>query len=284
MQKLSAKYPPWLKRRIPASGESGKVNRLLRDLRLNTVCMSAHCPNMGECFGSGTATFLILGGVCTRSCGFCSVPGGSPLPVDAAEADNVARAAFSLGLKHVVITSVTRDDLEDGGAGHFASCISKVRELSPTATIEVLTPDFLGSIDALTAVLDAGPDVFNHNIETVPGLYARVRPQADYQRSLAVLRAAAQRRLYLVKSGIMVGLGESPEEVVAVFSDLAAAGVTAVTIGQYLRPSPGHLAVVEYVHPDRFRYYEEMAYAAGMEKVSSGPFVRSSYHAGEMMS
>jgi lipoyl synthase len=283
MQKLSSKFPPWLKRRIPASGESGKVSRVLRDLRLNTVCMSAHCPNMGECFGSGTATFLILGGVCTRSCGFCSVPGGSPGPVDAAEADSVAQAARSLGLKHVVITSVTRDDLKDGGAGHFSACITKVRELSPAATIEVLVPDFLGSMDALTLVLDAMPDVLNHNIETVPALYARVRPQADYRRSLAVLRAAAQRGRYLVKSGIMVGLGETPEEVVALFSDLASAGVSALTIGQYLRPSPDHLPIVEYIHPDRFRYYEEMAYAAGINKVSSGPFVRSSYHAGEMV-
>jgi lipoic acid synthetase len=284
MQNLSPKRPPWLKRRIPASTEFGKVNQLLRDLRLNTVCMSAHCPNIGECFGSGTATFLILGGVCTRSCGFCSVPGGSPLPVEAEEADNVAKAALSLGLKHVVITSVTRDDLRDGGAGHFAACIAKVRELCPAATIEVLTPDFLGSMDALAVVLNAGPDVFNHNIETVPGLYSRVRPQADYQRSLAVLRAAAQRGRHLVKSGIMVGLGETAEEIGALFSDLAAAGVSAVTVGQYLRPSPGHLPIVEYVHPDMFRNYEEMACKAGIKKVSSGPFVRSSYHAGEMMS
>jgi lipoyl synthase len=281
MVNRSSVRPDWMKRRIPAGREFGKVNRLLQGLHLNTVCQSADCPNMGECFGSGTATFLILGGICTRNCGFCSVPKGKPLEVDPAEADNVAQAALSLGLKHVVITSVTRDDLSDGGAGQFAACIIKVRELCPAASIEVLTPDFGGNMDALTSVLDAGPDVFNHNIETVPRLYASVRPEADYKLSLDVLRAAGSRSM--VKSGIMVGLGEIPNEVVEVFSDLVAAGVSAVTVGQYLQPSPKHLPIAEYVHPDKFKYYEEKAYSAGIMKVFSGPFVRSSYHAEVML-
>jgi lipoic acid synthetase len=277
-----SRLPSWLVQRIPAGRDFHKVDNLMRGLGLHTVCRSAHCPNMGECFGSGTATFLILGGVCTRRCGFCAVPKGSPQPVVIAEADNVAQAVAALGLKHAVITSVTRDDLPDGGAGHFAVCIAKVRELNHTTAVEVLTPDFGGDLAALARVLAAQPAVFNHNIETVPRLYPSVRPAADYQRSLTVLQAAAQTGFSMVKSGIMVGLGETVKEVLDVFADMVAAGVTAVTVGQYLRPSLKHLPVAEYVHPNLFRYYEEKAYAAGLKKVASGPLVRSSYHAATM--
>lgn len=282
MQKNTTRRPSWLVQRIPAGRDFNKVDKLMRELGLHTVCRSAHCPNIGECFGSGTATFLILGGVCTRRCGFCAVPKGHPKEVEIIEADNVAQAVAALGLKHVVITSVTRDDLLDGGAGHFAVCIAKVRELNHATAVEVLTPDFGGDLAALARVLAAKPAVFSHNIETVPRLYPSVRPAADYQRSLTVLQAADQTGFSMVKSGIMVGLGETVVEVLAVFSDMVAAGVTAVTVGQYLRPSLKHLPVAEYVHPDLFRYYEEKAYAAGLKKVASGPLVRSSYHAATM--
>jgi lipoic acid synthetase len=211
------------------------------------------------------------------------VPKGSPLPPDQDEPDKLARAVVELALKHAVITSVTRDDLPDGGAGQFAACIEKVRELSPDITVEVLVPDFNGNRDALSKVLEARADVFNHNIETVPRLYTAVRPGASYRRSLTMLGAAAQAECSMVKSGIMVGLGETAEEVAAVFTDLVAAGVAAVTVGQYLSPSPQHLPVTEYIHPNQFRRYEELAYAAGFRQVASGPLVRSSYHAAQMI-
>lgn len=271
--------PPWLKQRLASCGAFAQVSGLLADLSLNTVCQSAHCPNIGECFGSGTATFLILGNACTRDCRFCAVPHGAPPAVDPAEPAQVARAVAALGLRHAVITSVTRDDLPRGGAGQFAACIRAIRQATPGSTVEVLIPDFAGDAAAVEIVLDACPEVFNHNIETVPRLYGAVRPQADYRRSLAVLAAAARRGRALVKSGIMLGLGETEPEVRAVFADLAAAGVRALTVGQYLRPSPAHLAVAEYVTPDRFQSYAEMAYSLGFTYVAAAPLVRSSYHA-----
>jgi lipoic acid synthetase len=271
--------PPWLVQRVRADETFAKVTALVDGLALPTVCSSAHCPNLGECFGAGTATFLVLGGVCTRRCRFCAVPKGAPLPLDAAEPARVADAVAALGLRHAVITSVTRDDLADGGAGHFAACIAAVRERTPQTTVEVLTPDFAGDLAAARTVFAARPDVFNHNIETVPRLYATVRPLAEYARSLALLAAAALDAAALVKSGLMVGLGETPAEVLAVMDDLYAAGVRAITIGQYLRPSPEHLPVVEYITPEAFGEYEQAARDRGFEHVAAGPLVRSSYHA-----
>ncbi len=271
--------PSWLVQRV-ASGGFERVSGLLGGLGLHTVCQSASCPNIGECFGHGTATFLILGGVCTRRCRFCAVPKGEPAALDSGEPAKVAQAAAALGLRHVVVTSVTRDDLPDGGAGHFAATIVAVRAASPGTTVEVLTPDFAGDAHSLDIVLSACPEIFNHNVETVPRLYPTVRPGADYRRSLAVLAAAAREPL-LVKSGLMVGLGESEKEIIAVLGDLAAAGVRAVTVGQYLRPSPAHLPVVEYIHPDQFRRYEQAARSLGFSRVAAGPLVRSSYHAAD---
>lgn len=268
--------PPWLVQRV-APGSFEKVSGLLGGLGLHTVCQSAHCPNIGECFGHGTATFLILGGVCTRRCRFCAVPKGEPASVDPGEPARVAEAAAALGLRHAVVTSVTRDDLPDGGAAHFAAVIAAIRAACG-ASVEVLTPDFGGREDSLDTVLAVRPEVFNHNLETVPRLYPSVRPGADYRRSLGLLAAAA-RRPVLVKSGLMLGLGEQESEVRAVLADLAAAGVRAVTLGQYLRPSESHLPVVEYIHPDQFRRYEEAARALGFSHVAAGPLVRSSYHA-----
>ncbi len=276
MTTAEAPRPPWLVQRV-APGAFEKVSALLGGLGLHTVCQSAHCPNIGECFGHGTATFLVLGGVCTRGCTFCAVPKGVPVHADPGEPARVAQAAAALGLRHAVVTSVTRDDLPDGGAAHFAAVIHALRTACPGISVEVLTPDFAGSEAALGVVLAARPDVFNHNLETVPRLYPAVRPGAGYQRSLALLAAAAREPL-LVKSGLMLGLGEQASEIHAVLADLAAAGVRAVTLGQYLRPSPRHLPVVEYLHPDQFRRYEEAARAIGFSHVAAGPLVRSSYH------
>jgi len=268
--------PSWLVQRV-APGSFEKVSGLLGGLGLHTVCQSAHCPNIGECFGHGTATFLILGGVCTRRCRFCAVPKGEPSSPDPGEPARVAQAAAALGLRHAVVTSVTRDDLPDGGGAHFAAVIAAIRAACE-ASVEVLTPDFGGREDSLAAVLAAAPEVFNHNLETVPRLYPSVRPGADYRRSLALLAAAA-RQPVLVKSGLMLGLGEQESEIRAVLADLAAAGVRAVTLGQYLRPSQDHLPVSEYIHPDTFRRYEETARSLGFSHVAAGPLVRSSYHA-----
>ena len=268
--------PSWLVQRV-APGSFEKVSGLLGGLGLHTVCQSAHCPNIGECFGHGTATFLILGGVCTRRCRFCAVPKGQPVPVDPGEPARVAQAVAALGLRHAVVTSVTRDDLPDGGAAHFAAVIAAIRAVCG-ASVEVLTPDFGGREDNLDTVLAARPEVFNHNLETIPRLYPSVRPGADYRRSLVILAAAARRPL-LVKSGLMLGLGEQENEIHAVLADLAAAGVRALTLGQYLRPSDSHLPVTEYIHPDQFRRYEEAAHALGFSHVAAGPLVRSSYHA-----
>lgn len=264
------------------------MERLVHGLGLHTVCESALCPNQGECFARGTATFLILGNTCTRNCAFCGVPSGTPGEPDPREPESVAEAAFRLGLKHVVITSVTRDDLADGGASHYVATLRAVRARLPEATVEVLTPDFCGEARAVDLVLSERPEVFNHNVETVPRLYPVVRPQADYERSLHVLRRAAATlgRLApggtnsLVKTGLMVGLGEREEEVLEVLSQAAEAGADVVTIGQYLRPSPAHLPVVEYVEPGKFAFYEERGRALGL-RVHAGPLVRSSYRAEE---
>jgi lipoic acid synthetase len=254
------------------------VRGLLGRLRLHTVCQSAHCPNLCECFASGTATFLILGNVCTRHCRFCAVAAGEPQPLEADEPDRVAQAAATLGLRHVVVTSVTRDDLPDGGSGQFAATIAAIHAACE-ATVEVLTPDFQGRADLVARVLAAGPEVFNHNVETVPRLYPAVRPEADYRRSLDVLRLAHEHGGPLTKSGLMLGLGETRAEVLAVLRDLRAAGCEALTLGQYLRPSAGHLPVDRFVTPSEFGRYERDATELGFLGVAAGPFVRSSYHA-----
>lgn len=277
-----AKRAPWLIRRIPAGVETGKVQELIEGLQLHSVCQSASCPNQGECFHAGTATFMILGGVCTRGCRFCAVPKGVVEALDPDEPVKVADAVATLGLKHAVVTSVTRDDLPDGGASQFVGCIQSIRQRSPGTTVEVLTPDFAGNRAALQVVLAEKPDVFNHNVETVPRLYSSVRPQANYQQSLTVLQQAAQSEIGRIKSGLMLGLGETENEVLAVFQDLLAVGVNCLTLGQYLQPSREHLPVVNYIHPDQFEKMAEEAYRLGFFHVAAGPLVRSSYHAGEV--
>jgi len=276
--------PEWLRRRLPTGGRYEHVRRLLRQGHLHTVCENACCPNQWECYSRNTATFLILGPVCTRNCRFCAVHKGPTEPVDPQEPRRIAEAAKQLQLRHVVITSVTRDDLPDGGASQFVRTIEAVRNLLPDAGIEVLIPDFQGDGSALNAVLQARPTVLNHNIETVPRLYPLVRPMADYRRSLDLLaRAAAARPSdILVKSGIMVGLGETDEEIISTCMELKDHGCTLLTIGQYLQPSTAHLPVRRYVRPEQFEAYREKALEIGFSAVASGPFVRSSYHAGAM--
>jgi len=278
-------WPDWLIVRIPAEGPAASVDGLLRDLSLHTVCEEASCPNIWECYTHRTSTFLIMGDTCTRHCAFCGVRHASPrtpvAPVDPDEPARLAEAARRLGLTHVVITSVTRDDLPDGGAGVFAACIREVRRVMPDTSVEVLVPDFRGDRAALDQVLAAAPDVFNHNVETVPRLYSKVRPQAEYRRSLDVLAAAAAAGL-TVKSGLILGLGETASEVEAVLQDLHQAGCRLVTIGQYLRPSPHQLPVARLVPPEEFAELEKKALALGFTGVASGPLVRSSYRAAEM--
>ncbi|QWR78366.1 lipoyl synthase [Candidatus Magnetomonas plexicatena] len=275
------RLPEWLKTNTFEDLRDTKV--LLRKKRLRTVCEEARCPNKGYCFNKPTATFMILGDSCTRNCGFCSVSHTGAQPLDADEPERVAEAAFEMRLKHVVITSVTRDDLPDGGAAHFAKTVLAVRQRLPQSVIEVLTPDFKGDVGALKIVTDSAPDVFNHNVETVPSLYSIVRPEADYEMSLTVLRNA--RELLngsRTKSGLMVGLGERFDEVIAVLKDLRAVGCNYVTIGQYLRPKKSNLPVVQYVHPDIFLKYKEEALLLGFEAVASAPLVRSSMDAFEL--
>ncbi len=272
--------PPWLKVRFPAGDNFERLRTLMRGEQLHTVCEEARCPNIGECWSRGTATFMILGDTCTRSCGFCAIKTGRPGTVDAGEPMRVAAAAARMGLQHVVITSVNRDELPDGGAGIFAETIRRVRQLSPGATIEVLIPDFKGDEAALATVLAAQPEILNHNTETVPRLYSQVRPQAVYERSLAVLRRARELDPGAVtKSGLMVGLGETRDELLEVFQDLANNGVDVLTVGQYLRPTPAHLPVARYWHPDEFAALKADALAMGFRHVEAGPLVRSSYHA-----
>ena len=281
----AGRLPRWFRKPLPAAGESAKVRRLVDRLRLHTVCTSAHCPNLPECFARGTAAFMILGDRCTRGCRFCAVRSARPLPPRPDEPEAVAEAVEQLELRHVVITSVTRDDLLDGGAEHFANTIRAVRRLVPGATIEVLTPDFRGDASAVATVLAAGPEVFNHNVETVPRLYDTVRPRADYGRSLEVLRLAKQpvngsSASPRTKSGLMLGLGESSQEVAEVLQDLRRVGCDALTIGQYLSPSKNHLPVERFIPPEEFQAWQRRAEEMGFVKVSSGPLVRSSYKAG----
>lgn len=276
--------PSWLKVRAFGGAEFNRVSGLLKDLRLNTVCQEANCPNRGECFNRGTAVFLLMGPVCTRNCRFCNVQSGKPVPLDSQEPIRVAEAAQRLKLRHIVITSVTRDDLDDGGAAHFAEAISAVRSVLPNATIEVLTPDFGGADKSLRTVMAAQPDVFNHNLETIPRLYPRVRPFADYRRSLKLLKLASAYSQIMIKSGLMVGLGETVTELEQVFGDLAESGVSLLTIGQYLSPSSSHLPVTRFVPPEEFDEYRRMAERAGIASVFSGPLVRSSYLADRFVS
>jgi len=274
------RLPPWLKRRIPAGAKLHEVTNLLAELSLTTVCDGAHCPNRGECFAKGTATFMILGDHCTRNCRFCAVPPGELPPPDPAESEAVAEACRRLKLRYVVITSVTRDDLPGGGAAHFARTIEAVRRQVPRARIEVLTPDFQGDHAAIDTVLAVAPDVFNHNVETVPRLYATVRPQGDYRRSLDVLaHAAASASDIVTKSGLMVGLGETDDEVREVMSDLRDVGCGVLTIGQYLAPSSSHLPVERFVEPTEFDAWRKTGETMGFAAVAAGPFVRSSYNA-----
>lgn len=277
-----ARFPPWLKKRLPSGGAADEVRALLRGLRLATVCQSAHCPNLCECFARGTATFMILGEVCTRNCRFCAVGHGTVAPPDAEEPERLAEAAARLKLSHVVVTSVTRDDLPDGGAEQFRLTIEALRRRM-TCRVEVLTPDFQGNEEAIERVASAGPDVYNHNVETVPRLYPAVRPQADYRRSLALLAFVKERHPSVnTKSGIMAGLGETREEMLSALRDLRAARCDLVTIGQYLSPSREHLPVHEFVTPERFAEYERAAREMGFSGAACGPFVRSSYHAGAL--
>ncbi len=275
------KRPEWLRVRLPYGEAYRSVSDVIETHDLHTVCQSARCPNMGECWTAGTATFMILGNVCTRSCGFCAVKTGRPPEgLDLDEPNRVAEAVRLMDIKHAVITSVNRDERQDGGAPVFAESIRLIRERRPGCTIEVLTPDFRGIYEgALDLVLEARPEVFNHNLETVPRLYRRVRPQANYRRSLGVLERAKDVFGLRTKSGIMVGLGETKKEVLAVMRDYVDIGLDVMTIGQYLQPTKMHLPVEEYVHPDTFAWYKEQGEAMGIEHVESGPLVRSSYHA-----
>ncbi len=274
------RLPPWFKIRLTTNDRLADVRSMVRDKDLNTVCVSASCPNRTECWNAGTTTFMILGNVCTRGCRFCGIPKGDPQDPDRDEPNRVARAVEYLNLNYAVITSVTRDDLFDGGASLFAATIKAIRKESPGCSIEVLVPDFRGSEHALTTVLEAAPDVLNHNIETVPALYRKVRPQADYRRSLELL-ARAKQHGSVTKSGVMLGLGETLEEVRSVMYDLCDTGCSIFTIGQYLRPGKDHLPVNKYYRPDEFASLRDEAMTMGFHHVASGPLVRSSYRAGE---
>jgi lipoic acid synthetase len=281
---LPVRAPEWIREKRLRLADLHEVKRVMRAGSLHTVCEEARCPNRGECFARGTATFLLLGDVCTRACGFCDIANGRPLPVDPLEPSRVAAAARRMNLKFVVVTSVDRDDLPDGGAAHFAQTIGALRRLVPVAGIEVLTPDFRGSLDSVRTVVEAGPDVFNHNVETVPRLYARARRGSKIERSLAVLAEAKRVAPGMTtKSGLMLGLGERPEEVLDLLTGLRAAAVDIVTIGQYLRPSRENLPVEEYVRPEVFDRYREAGERMGFRHVFSGPFVRSSYRAEEAL-
>ena len=272
--------PPWIRVRAPTSAGYGETLRLMRSHGLVTVCEEAACPNIGECWSRGHVTVMILGDICTRACAFCNVKTGRPGAVDALEPENLARSVASMGLKHVVVTSVDRDDLDDGGAAQFVRCIERIREASPGTTIEVLTPDFRNKEGALEAVIAARPDVFNHNLETVPRLYRTIRPGARYFHSLRLLDQAKKiDPAIFTKSGIMVGLGEERREVLQVMDDQRSADVDFLTIGQYLRPTPRHAPVDRYVTPDEFEDYRRLALARGFLMVASSPLTRSSYHA-----
>ena len=273
--------PDWIRVRLGHGPRFQEVKQVLREHQLHTVCEEASCPNIGECFGKGTATFMILGDLCTRRCPFCDVAHGRPKPPDAEEPQRLAATIRDMKLSYVVITSVDRDDLRDGGAGHFAECIRAVRAESPAITIEVLVPDFRGRLDkALDRLAEAPPDVMNHNLETVPRLYRQARPGADYAHSLKLLQAFKARHPDIpTKSGLMLGLGETDDEILQVMRDLRAHDVDMLTLGQYLQPTSGHLPVLRYVEPERFREFERDANAMGFRHAACGPLVRSSYHA-----
>jgi lipoic acid synthetase len=272
--------PEWLKVKVPLGERFTELKHLMTGQRLHTVCEEAHCPNVAECWNAGTATFMILGDVCTRSCGFCAVTTGKPTVLDLEEPFRVAEAIRAMGVRHAVITSVNRDELPDGGAAVFAETIRQARQVNPSITVEVLIPDFRGVRWALDIVIQARPDILNHNTETVPRLYQKVRPQAKYERSLNVIRWSKEAGM-VTKSGLMLGLGESLEEVLAVMEDLRAAGCDILTLGQYLQPTKEHLPVDRYVHPDEFRALKGKGLVMGYRHVESGPLVRSSYHAAE---
>lgn len=274
--------PPWLKIKLKSSAALDATRSLVRASGLNTVCEEAACPNLSECWSKGHATVMILGSVCTRACAFCNVATGRPDPVDPGEPARLADAVAKLGLAHVVVTSVDRDDLPDGGAAHFVACMDALRERSPATTLEILTPDFRRKQGALETVLSGRPDVFNHNLETVPSLYSRIRPGAEYVHSLGLLaRAKTLLPSAFTKSGIMVGLGETESEVMALMDDLRAADVDFLTVGQYLRPTPRHAPVARYVEPEVFAAYREAGRQKGFLRVAASPLTRSSHHAGE---
>jgi lipoic acid synthetase len=273
--------PAWIRARSPSDPAVSRLKGILRENRLHTVCEEASCPNLGECFAGGTATFMIMGDVCTRRCPFCDVAHGRPDPLDSEEPENLARTIQAMGLSYVVVTSVDRDDLRDGGAAHFSACIEAIRTRNPGIRIEVLVPDFRGRMDrALDILVNSPPDVFNHNLETVPGLYKKVRPGSDYAWSLNLLQRFKTRHPGVpTKSGLMLGIGEEMSEVEQVMRDLRAHGCDMLTLGQYLQPSVHHLPLVRYVHPDEFERLGEFGYELGFTHVASGPMVRSSYHA-----
>ena len=281
---MALRKPEWLKVKILAGKEKNEVEGLLKRLTLHTVCEEARCPNLMECFSRKTATFMILGKYCTRHCTFCNVQTGQPLPPETDEPQRVARAAVELGLKHVVVTSVTRDDLFDGGADHFAAIVREIRNLNCEATVEVLIPDFKGNYEALRTVVKAKPDIINHNVETVPRLYSVVRPEANYQRSLELLATVKRIDQEIpTKSGIMLGLGEKRAEIIDVLKDLRKVGCDLLTIGQYLAPSAKHHPVVEYLSPDIFAEYKKIGEDLGFHYVAAGPLVRSSYKAAQVV-
>ena len=284
-QPQNDRLPEWMRKKNLDSAAVLAVKRMLRDRRLHTVCQSAGCPNISECFGSGRAAFLILGSICTRHCGFCGVEKGAPVPPDPEEPERVALMVRALGLRHAVVTSVTRDDLQDGGAGQFAETVRRIRLSSPDSTVETLVPDFQGNPDSLRTVMESGVNVLNHNVETVPRLYPMVRPGADFERSLGVFRLAG--REYpgrLTKSGLMVGLGETRDELIEAFKRLVDSGCEALTVGQYIAPSRSSIPVREYVAPEDFDAIRNAALETGFRRVKAGPFVRSSYRADELMS
>jgi lipoic acid synthetase len=273
--------PEWIRMKVPDSARFQEIKKVLRENNLHTVCEEASCPNIGECFSGGTATFMILGDICTRRCPFCDVAHGKPLPPDVNEPENLARTIALMGLKYVVITSVDRDDLKDGGAQHFVDCIQAIRQHSPQIKIEILVPDFRGRLDiALEILRKAPPDVMNHNLETVPRLYKQARPGSDYQNSLNLLKVFSDMYPHIpTKSGLMLGLGETDEEILAVMQDLRHHQVNMLTLGQYLQPSVHHLPVMRYVEPATFAHLKTLADNMGFENAASGPMVRSSYHA-----
>ena len=271
--------PHWLKVKLPSGDNFKELRQIVETHNLHTICSSGRCPNMGECWGDRTATFMILGNICTRSCGFCNVATGKPLPADLAEPEKVAKSIQLMGVKHAVITSVDRDDLPDGGAEIWATTIRKIREYSPNITMETLIPDFQGKENLLDIIIKEAPEVVSHNLETVRRLTKQVRKQAKYDRSLAVLKYLKEQGINRTKSGIMLGLGETEDEVIETMKDLRQAGVDVMTIGQYLQPSPKHLPVERYPHPDEYKKYERIGLEMGFRFVESGPLVRSSYHA-----